>query len=397
MMDNGAIKQVNSKALMWAILLISMVQMPLAAIMPAVDLIATEVFPGRSLQSIQTIMALPNFIIVAAGVSAAMLIRFGLASKKFITMLGVALIASTGIAAFFFNTEFWHLGLLNVLVGAGLGLSLPNVQGIMFDNFDEKMRQVMAGMTSAFLNIGGIIMSVIGGLLITIVWYGGHLMTLLAVPAFAVGIILIPKDKRVKPGDAAGRSKLPRSVFYYAAMIFIFAVMLNVGIMNFSTHLAAGNIGDASTVGIAGALTMIGGAAVGLLFSKVSQALGDSIFPISYTLLFVGFSVFNLFSTSIVMMMAAMFVLGIALNMFMPRCIFNVSNVTDTTNSSAATMLVLCIAPGGGGFLSPIIMTNLTYAIGGDSTRFRYQFTAFVCLAFAAAIFLYNKKCGKSK
>jgi len=33
-------------------------------------------------------------------------------------------------------------------------------------------------------------------------------------------------------------------------------------------------------------------------------------------------------------------------------------------------------------------MTNLTMLFGGDSTRYRYQFTAFVCLALAALTFI---------
>jgi len=395
-MTNNTVKPGYNKALMWTILLIAMVQMPLAAIMPAIDLVATEVFPARSLQSVQTIMALPNVITVISGVAAAMLIRFGMTSKKFITVLGLALMGATGVTAFFFNTEFWHLGLLSVVLGIGLGMCLPNAQSIMFDNFDEKMRQFMSGMITVFLNVGGVVMSVLGGFLITVVWYGGHLMTLLALPIVAIAIIFIPKAKKMDPGTMAQRSKLPHSVFYYSLLIFLFLMVFNVGAMNLSTHLAAGNIGDAATVGIASALMMVGGATVGLLFPKLSQALGDKILPIAYTLLFVGFSLLNLFPTSLVMTMAAMLIHGLALNMFMPCCLFNVSNVTDPSNSSAATMLVLCVAPGSGGFLSPIIMTNLTYALGGDSTRFRYQFTAFVCLVIAALIILYSKRAKKA-
>jgi hypothetical protein len=37
-------------------------------------------------------------------------------------------------------------------------------------------------------------------------------------------------------------------------------------------------------------------------------------------------------------------------------------------------------------------MTNLTLALGGESTRFRFQFSAFVCLALAIVLLIYNLK-----
>ncbi|MCL2227841.1 MAG: MFS transporter [Oscillospiraceae bacterium] len=396
MLENNATKKINSRALMIVLLLIALIQMPQGAIMPAIEHISTEVFYEHSLQSVQTAMGLISFFSVATGVIGAMVIKFGLASKKFITLLGMAFISAAGVTAFFLNDAFWHLWFLNILIGAGMGLCIPNSQSIMFDNFDEAKRQFMSGMTSAFLSVGGVVMSVAGGLLVTVVWFGGYLMTLLTIPVIFIGLAVIPRDKRISPKDTAARSKLPKSVFFYAFLIFLFSILFNVGGMNISTHIASGEIGDAALAGTANAMPMLGGILMGLLFIKVSMALGDYLLPLAFALLFVGFTMLNLFPTSLVMTLVAMFIMGLGLSMLMPRCLFNVSNITDPSNSSTATMLVLSIAPGGGGFLSPVIMTNLTYALGGDSTRFRYQFTAFVCLLVAALAFMYVKRGSKA-
>ena len=382
-------KHFNSRALLWTLLMISFVQMPQFAVTPAIDLIATEVFPERTLQSVQAAMSLISFISIGAGVISALLVRFGLSSKKFMTVLGVMFFAATGVTALFLNTQFWHFGLLNVLLGMGMGVCIPNTQSIMFDNFDEQKRQFITGIQSAFLNGGGIALSIIGGLLTTIVWFGGYLATLLAVPAVIAAIIFIPRDERIKIGDGTVRTKLPTGVYFNAFLIFTFAIVHNVSAMNISTHIANGNIGDAATAGIATAMMMGGGVITGLLFPKISPVLKDYMFPTAFCLLFVSFSIFNLFPTSLFMTMVGMFISGITISVFMPRCIFNVSNMTDPSNSSAATVFIACVAPGSGGFLSPIIMTNLTYALAGDSTRFRYQFTAFVCLAIAVALLIH--------
>jgi len=390
--EKGVTKNVNLRALMIVILLISLVQMPQGAVMPAIEHIATEVFPDRSLQAVQTAMAMISLLSVATGFGGAMLIRYGIISKRFATIFGMVLIGAAGVASFVLNTQFWHLYILNFLIGSGMGLCVPNSQSIMFDNFDEQKRQFMSGMTSAFLSAGGVLMSVGGGLLVTVAWFGGYWMTLLTIPVIIIGLLFIPKDKKLITKGEQKRSKLPLKVLYFSALVFLFSMTFNVGGMNISTHIAAGNIGDATVAGWANAMPMIGGIVMGLLFVKLSTAIGDYILPLAFTLLAVGFTLLNLFPASLFVTLLAMFCKGLGLSMFMPRVLFNISNITDPTNSSTAAMFVLSIAPGGGGFLSPLVMTNLTYAIGGDSTRFRFQFTAIVCLAVAIVALIVKKR-----
>jgi MFS family permease len=299
-------------------------------------------------------------------------------------------VALTGASALVFNTQMWHLYLMNAFLGAGMGIYFPSIQSIMFDNFDEKNRRLLSGMQSAFNNGGGIFMSFAAGLLITFVWYGGHLVTLLALPVAVISFFTIPGEKKTHglTEKNVTNSRIPGSVYYHACLIFVFMVVFNVAGMNISTHIKNGNIGDSAVAGGAMALMMAGGVVSGLVFPKVSKVMRDYIFPFAFILLFIGYSLMNFFPSSLVMTFAAMAICGMALCLYMPRCIFNASNLTDPSNSATATMLIACIAPGGGSFLSPLIMTNLTMLIGGDSTQFRYQFTACICLALAVLMFI---------
>jgi MFS family permease len=370
--------------------------MPQFAILPGTNRIAAEFFaeltlrmdPARVLPTIQTAMSFPGIIAVFAGVLSTIAIRYGLTSKKSMTVFGLSLIAFTGVVAILLNTRFWQLCLMNVLIGAGMGIFVPSAQSIMFDNFDEKSRQFISGVSFSCINAGGLIMSIICGFLNTIVWYGGHLQMLIAIPVIIVAFLIIPKDKRMKDsaGNGAVRTKIPPRVYYYAAMIVVFMIVYNVATINISTHLAQENLGDSSTAGLATALLMGGGVIAGLFFPKLSPVLRDYLFPITFFLLALGYSLINLFPASLIITLAAMFICGSTMSLLVPRCIFNVSNLSDPTNSATATMLVCCIAPGSGHFLSPIIITNLTMAIGGESTRFRFLFTAFVCIALAAVL-----------
>ena len=386
------IKQQTNKALMWTILLISFFQMPQFAILPGTNLIAEKVFPEMGLPVIQAIMALPGIVAVFAGAGVAMMVRYGLASKKNMTLLGISLISLSGVVALLLNTQFWQFCLMNILIGAGMGIFVSSSQSIMFDNFDEKTRQFISGVQFSCINCGGLVMSLLCGLLTTIVWYGGHLQMIITIPVAIIALIVIPKDSKIgspKEGSIT-RSKIPPRAYYYSFLIVIFMIIYNVATVNISTHLAQENIGGSSTAGVATALLMGGGVVAGLFFPKLSPKLRDQLFALTFLLLTAGFTLMALFPGSLTVTLIAMFLCGSTMSLLVPRCIFKVSNLSDPTNSATATMLVCCVAPGGGHFLSPIIMTNLTIAIGGDTTRFRFMFTAAVSLALAGALLIYH-------
>ena len=215
---------------------------------------------------------------------------------------------------------------------------------------------------------------------------------LAAVPIIIVAFLVIPKDKKNRPSDKSEgvNSKLPSRVYYYSVLIVIFLLLFNVATVNISTHIAANGTGDSSTAGIATALLMGGGVVGGFIFPKMSQFFRDNVISLSFLVLSIAFTLMNLFPVSLSLTFIAMFLCGTTMGMFVPRCLFCVSNLSNPSNSATATMLVSGVAPGIGGFMSPVIITNTTIALGNDSTRFRFQFTAAFCLAAAIILFIYN-------
>ncbi len=173
------------------------------------------------------------------------------------------------------HTQFWQLILFSVLIGLGLGFFIPTSQSIMMDSFDEKERQVISGLQFSFINFGGILMSVAGGLLATLLWYGGYITLLVMLPVAVLALFALPQDKKQKRiiGDVknkAKRTKLPAEVFYYSVTLFLFTLMFNVTMSNMSTHLDANHLGDAGTAGTVIATTMAGGVFSGF-FSTSSR------------------------------------------------------------------------------------------------------------------------------
>jgi MFS family permease len=391
---------------MWTFYLVSMCGTAQMAMASGIDLMQHTVFPDKSLSAIQTAMSLPSLLSVVTGILSAVLVGAGIASKKTLTVIGVMLVALVGVLAPIFHTQFWQIIAFSVMIGLGMGLLIPTSQSIMMDNFDEKERQLISGFQFSFINLGGIIMSVLGGLMITLVWYGGYLLCLLLVPIAILAIIVLPKERRYQtPHDTsspnapvkAGRSKLPVAVAYYAAALFLFSLMYNVSAGNLSTHLAVNGLGNSATTGIATAVLMAGGVVSGTFFNKLSVKLDDHMIPLAFFILFLGYTLLNLFTSSLVLVLISVFVAGTAVCLCMPQCVFSVSKVVDPTNSAMASTIIASVAPGFGGFLSPVVFTNLTQWLGGSSTQFRFQFVGFIALAAAVFYFLNNVRRGRKR
>ena len=388
----------SKKLLAVTILAVAVIQMPILALMPAIQRMS-GVFSSHSLSEIQTAVSLPNLISMFAAILSAILITRGVISKKAAVISGLCMAILTGAAAAFLHTQFWHLIVFSVILGTAMGFFIPTTMSIMFDAFNDDERQKVAGYQTAFTNIGGIVMSAIGGFMATLIWYGGYLAFLLMIPVAVLAAVTLPGRKREaaapQPGTPVKKSKLPAEVFYYAGLIFLYMMTSIVCGSNLSTHLVMSNIGNAGTAGLASAVQMAGGVASGLVFSRLSVKFRDYVIALAFLAVFIGFTIINVGHASLTAVFVGVFIVGSSLSMIIPQCLFSVSKCVDPTSSSAATTLVSCFAPGAGAFLSPVIFTNLTMRLGGDSTSFRFQFVGIVALVIAVAAALVTMRLEK--
>ena len=385
-------KQQSKQLLKWTLIIVAALQMPQVVILPGTNLVATEVFPQYPIQTIQTIMASPGVVSVICSILAGVLLRCGIVTKKSMTVLGLGLIAMAGVSALIMNSHIWQLLLMNFFIGAGAGIYVPSSQSIMFDTFDDETRRFMAGFQFSVINAGGLILSILCGMLITYVWYAGHVLMLVAVPLMLLALIIIPGDKRIKPVKSGGvkRTKMPARAYYYAFIVFIYIVLYSVATINISTHIEQGGIGDPSTAGIATALIMGGPVVSGYILPALTKGLRDHVFSIAMLVMAIAFSLLGIFHTSLVITYAAMFIFGMSMSLIVPRSIYQAANLSDPTNSSTITVLVCTVSAGVGNTVSPLIITNLTLALGGESTRFRFLFSAGICVALAVILLFCN-------
>lgn len=371
----------NKKMLMATLLIIALVQMPNLALTPSINQMVTTMFVDRDLKDVQNALAFMSFIGPISSLIAMFLINRGVLTKRHTVLTGLCLLSLTGVLAIFFHTQYWHLWMLSITLGIAQGFFVSNAFGLLADNFDEKEREQFTGLQSSFINGGGIMMSLLGGALASVVWFGGYLVLLLGLPVAILGWFTIPRTKPVNVHKLSKVEKNPLNpkVFYYAFVTLLFMMIYGVCGNNLSTHMSG--LGNTATVGVATAIQMCGGVVGGLFFRRLSEKLGDMLIPVGYMIVFVGFMLLSLFQNSLPMIFVSVFISGMSMSMLLPRCNLAVTGIVDSTNSATATAIATSVAPSLGGFLAPRVFTTITTSLYGGDTALRFRFVAIVALA----------------
>ena len=387
-MDTLNAKKKN--ALKWTLLAIALTNMPSLALSPATEQIRQ--FFNVELATVQTAMSSTNIVQMCVALLMMYLINKGIITKKLAVVLGQSLFVVVVVFVLLFHDGMWTVWVLSWLIGIACGCFVTNAFGIMFDCFTDAERQSFAGLQTSSINLGGILMSLAGGLLAGLFWYGGYLVFVVGIIMAIIGVLNIPSYKTPKEKQDGKRVPIKKPVFFYAVAQLVFMMCYIAVGQNLSSHLRSGGFENFSFVaGICTSVQMAGGVCAGLFFSKLSRKLGDDIMVLSTCLLFAGMLLLSFVQSSVPLALIAVFLCGGSLSTFNPWCTYGVSVYSEPANSAITSVIISAIAPSIGGFFSPVVFTNVTDAIRVGSTAFRYRFVAIFVLVFAACLFLYNR------
>ena len=223
----------QKKMLVLTMLCISLFQMGMVGLAPVVSAVV-DAFPGTSALAAQMATTFLNLVLVGVALLSGTISRhFG---RRKMCAGGMLLFALAGICGAFFTVGLWAVFVWSAFLGAGTGLFVPAVSSMMIDYLDDGERSAVAGLQTAFVNLGGMALSFLAGLLAGTVWSNAYLVFLAAVPVFFLCLCGLPREKAA-PGkaDRGWRSgKLPRAVWLAALQTFLFAVLY----FAFSTNIS---------------------------------------------------------------------------------------------------------------------------------------------------------------
>ena len=388
----------KKKLIMWAVFILSFAQTPNAAISPAINQIKSVAFPGYELSFIQLVMVLSSLVSPVFFITSAELIRRGVIARRTAICFGMSVFGLVGILSFFLHEQLWHVVLMSVLCGVGIGSCIANATSVMSDYFDLGERQRVMGVQTMFINAGGAFYGFVGGFLASIVWHGAYKVLLLSIPVAIFAFFAVPGDKlpRLKKTNPAGKTKLKldKKIYLYAVASFFFIFVFNAFGGNISTHLAQSGFEDPKFAGIASAIQMGGGGVFGLIFSRLSRKFGDLLVPMGFAGICLGFAVMSIFSFSLYLIYLGAFIVGCAFSTVAPQSVLGTSKCVDPSTSAIAAAIVSGVVPSLGGFLSPLVITNVTQVLGGASTSFRFIAVGLFSLMIAFVLLIWVNRSG---
>lgn len=214
-------KQAKLKPLAASILSLSLLTvMAGAAVAPALEVIRAH-FSDASRTSVQLIVSMPAVFIVITNLCFNRLAeKFG---SKTLVMTGLVLYTAGGCCAGLFDSIGLVL-LMRALVGVGVGMIMPLSTGLLTYYFPPEKREGLLGLASAANQLGGVIATLLAGLLAGISWRLSFMVYLMGLISIVLCLIFLPNDRiggAAQPDEAPRGGVFRRSLTHIAAMFLL--------------------------------------------------------------------------------------------------------------------------------------------------------------------------------
>ena len=350
-----------------------------AAVAPALGAIAAH-FTDVSPTLIKLVITIPSlFIILTSFVFNQMIKRM---KARTITIMGLMLYVIGGCGAAIANTIYVLL-FFRVLLGIGVGLIMPLSTGLITLLFDQNEQSKLMGYSSAMNNVGGIIATILSGLLVSVNWRLGFLVYILGLVVMLLVVLFLPNAglSQSSPGiDRKSIGKIwPYAFFMFAVILLFYTVPSNFAIIATREDLVpTAYIG--MVMSAQNAIAFI----TGMVLSRLIRRLGRRIKYTAVILFGAGFVGLSLPSNLLTVLIGLM-VLGAGLGSIVPVLNAQVAFHIEREKVASA-MAVMGAVLFLGQFLSPIVFDGLTNLLHIQDVRAPFYLAAVSALLLLIAV-----------
>lgn len=338
-----------------------------AAVAPALGVIK-EAFPNASQLAIQLIISMPAlFIFLTNMIFPRLSAKFG---SKTLVLAGLTLYTVGGVAAGLFSNIVLLL-CMRALVGIGVGIIMPLSTGLLAYYYPPEAQSKLSGYSSAMNQIGGVVATLLAGVLSAINWRASFLVYLLGLISVVLCALFLPNerlnDNQEKEADGAKGEKgsvLTSMKTYYKYIVAMFLLMSCFFLYpaNYAMEtLAFDTMIPASLISVIMAFADVVAAVGGFLFFRIMKAakgmtkiVSPVIFLLGFVCLYLGGWVGTLLGSALV---------GFANGAGVPFVISQGSMKAGKTAASTVMPLVsaaLYLSQ----FVSPFLMTGASAVLG---------------------------------
>ncbi|MGN0201783.1 MAG: MFS transporter [Candidatus Cryptobacteroides sp.] len=344
--------------LTWTVLSISLLTvMAGAAIAPALGVIRDH-FSNASDMAMQLIVSMPALFIILTNLVFPWLCSK--ASSRTLAMSGLILYVLAGAGCFFVDNIILLL-VLRAVLGVSVGIMMPLSTGLLTYYFPPEQQASLMGLSAAMNQMGGVVATLLAGLLATIEWNYAFLVYLLGLIALVMVALFLPAE-HLKGGKGPSLKLLKR---FHPSVVGLFLVMVLFFIYPTRFAISVHTMTDLSNNAIT--LIMVGldivAFLLGLAFGKLMQGFRNGmkyIAPLGFT---AGYLLLSL-GASLPLLLAGSALIGIANGIGVPY-MNTIASMKAGKEAASTVMPLLSCALYLGQFLSPLLVTPIGSALFG--------------------------------
>lgn len=326
-----------------------------AAIAPALNVIK-EYFCDVEQTLVQMIISIPALFIALTSFA------FPKLSQKFkakeLVLTGLLLYVVGGCAAGLFDNIYVVLS-FRALVGVGVGIIMPLSTGLFSFYYAPEEQDKLMGYSSAMNQMGGVVATLISGVLANISWRASFLVYMMGLISIILCLIFLPNDK------ISGKSgeKKSTGIFseYYVFIIGIFLLMFTFFIYPsvFAIETAKEGIIPQGLIAVIMAgmdfIAFLGG----LFFVYIKKAMGNMTRFVAPTIFLLGYLLLFVVGGWIGTIIGSIFI-GFANGLGIP---FIISSASQKAGKSAATtvMPLISMAMYVAQFVTPMVLSVVSF------------------------------------
>lgn len=305
-----------------------------------------------------------------------------------IALAGLMLYVIAG-AGCFLADDIYLLLTLRALLGVSVGLVMPLSNGLLAYYYPPKQQAHLMGLSAAMNQMGGVVATLLAGLLAGIGWQWAFLVYLLGVFAIVMVVRYLP-DEHLGSANKRGIPFQPRQLLKFhpsvngmlLLMMIFFIYPTNFAI---TAHEQMG-LGLHTTTLIMVGLDLIAFFA-GLVFGQLMQIFRTPIKYFAPLFFLVGYLCFALAHGILLLLVGAVFT-GVANGVGVPY-LNTIASIKGGRNSATTVMPLLCASLYLGQFLSPVIVTPFAKIVFGDSdVAGAYKIGIVLCVIFLIQVYI---------
>lgn len=341
----------TSKTLTVTILSLSLLTvMAGAAVAPALNVIK-EYFYDVDQTLVQMIISIPALFIALTS------FVFPKLSQKFkakeLVMAGLLLYVVGGCAAGLFSNIYLVL-VFRALVGIGVGIIMPLSTGLLSFYFAPEEQDKLMGYSSAMNQMGGVVATLISGVLASISWRASFLVYLMGLISIVLCLIFLPNDKIGGRSSEKGQRVFKEyCVFIVAIFILMFTFFVYPSV--FAIETAKEGIIPQSLIAVIMAgmdfIAFLGG----LSFVHIKKVMGNMTKYVAPAMFLIGYLLLSVIGGWVGAILGSIFV-GFANGLGIP---FIISCASMKAGKSAATTVMpfISMAMYFAQFVTPMILS----------------------------------------